>query len=130
MKSSDLNWMYFNTICHLSPLYLFSFMFYYGHFEAQKLRASLVSSIPNPLSTSQFCTDLFWRKSQSYLMNILNVKSIWQRWPVSLSTYVSVCLFMPCCMAYESLAPWPGVGPRPSAVKVPSPQHWTATELN
>ena len=93
-ESSDLNWTYFNTICHLSPLSLFFFMFYYGHFETQKLRAVLYYLHPNPFPTSQFCTDLFWRKSQSYLVNLLNVKSILQRWPICLSVYVCICLFI------------------------------------
>lgn len=118
-ESSDLNWTYFNTICHLSPLSLFFFTFYYGHFETQKLRAVLYHLHPNPFPTSQFCTDLFWRKSQSYLVNMLNVKIYLAKMAhLCLSTYASVCLFTPCCMACESLVLWPGSWN-------PGPQQWS-----
>ena len=32
-------------------------------------------------------------------------------------------------MAYRILVPWPGIEPGPSAVKAPSPNHWTAREF-
>lgn len=95
MQGNEKQWPTLNmSQCHVPPfpLYALSPLFYCGLSETQKLRASLVPSTLNPLPTSQFYTDLFWWKSQSYLMNILNVKSILQRWPISLSTYVCVCL--------------------------------------
>ena len=33
------------------------------------------------------------------------------------------------CAACGILVPWPGLEPRPTAVKTPSPNHWTAREL-
>ena len=37
--------------------------------------------------------------------------------------------FWPRCEACGILVPQPGIEPAPSAVKVPSPNHWTAREL-
>ena len=35
----------------------------------------------------------------------------------------------PRCAACGILVPWPGIEPSPSAVKAPSPNHWTAREF-
>ena len=45
--------------------------------------------------------------------------------PVSL---LFVC-FWPHNEACRILVPWPGIEPRPAAVKAPSPNHWTSREL-
>ena len=37
--------------------------------------------------------------------------------------------FWPHHMAFRILVPWPGIEPQPSAVKAPSPNHWTAREV-
>ena len=37
--------------------------------------------------------------------------------------------FWPYCMACRILALWPGIEPRPSAVKAQSPNHWTTREF-
>ena len=36
-------------------------------------------------------------------------------------------IFWPCCMACVTLVPWPGIDPWSSAVKVQSPDNWTAS---
>ena len=38
--------------------------------------------------------------------------------------------FLPCCMTCGILVPWPGIEPGPSAVRVQSPNHWTAREFS
>ena len=35
----------------------------------------------------------------------------------------------PKCTVYKILVPWPGIKPGSTAVKVPSPNHWTAKEV-
>ena len=37
--------------------------------------------------------------------------------------------FLPRCVAYGILVPRPGIEPKPTEVKVPSPHHWTAREF-
>ena len=38
-------------------------------------------------------------------------------------------IYWPCCMACGISVPPPGIEPRPLAVKVPSPNHWTSREF-
>ena len=42
--------------------------------------------------------------------------------------YLLIYLFS-CCTACGILVPWPGIEPGAPAVKVPSPNHWTAREF-
>ena len=37
--------------------------------------------------------------------------------------------FLPCCTACRILVLWPGIEPRPSAVKAWSPNYWTTREF-
>ena len=37
--------------------------------------------------------------------------------------------FLPSCVTCGILVPWPGIEPGPSAVRVQSPNHWTAREF-
>ena len=39
-----------------------------------------------------------------------------------------IFLFWLCCVTCGILAPWPGIEPRPLAVKAQSPNHWDARE--
>ena len=42
------------------------------------------------------------------------------------------CFFfiLPCCVTCGILVPWPGIEPGPSAVRIESPNHWTAREFS
>ena len=46
-----------------------------------------------------------------------------------LCMYVSIYLFWPRCTACGILVPQPGIEPRPLAVRVRSPNYWTAREF-
>ena len=42
--------------------------------------------------------------------------------------FIYLCFFFwPCCMAFVILVPWPGIEPWSSAVKMQSPNYWTAS---
>ena len=43
--------------------------------------------------------------------------------------YTVLFFFLPRHAACRILVPQPGIEPRPLAVKVPSPNHWTAREV-
>ena len=45
------------------------------------------------------------------------------------SSYVTFFFFWLQCTACKILVPWPGIKPGSTAVKVPSPNHWTAREV-
>ena len=113
------------------PLVFILFYVLLWTFWNKEVEGSLVSSIPKPLSNISILHWFILRKISVISREHAQCKIYLAKMAhLCLSTYASVCLFMPCCMACESLVLWPGVEPRPSAVKVLSPQHWTATELN
>ena len=53
------------------------------------------------------------------------------KWPINTVLWVqfSPPCPRPCCLACRILVPWPGIKPRPLAVRPWCPNHWTAREF-
>ena len=75
----------------------------------------------------------FWIKKFSHqivwLLYIFGILTPYQIQIFSQKHTVFFFFFWLCCAACRILVPWPGVEPRPTAVKALSPNHWTTREL-
>ena len=69
-----------------------------------------------------FCTFLYFVSFVEFLTEFINSS------PES-GEFCFVFVFLPCCMACGILVPQPGIEPGPTAVKAPSPNHWTTRDL-
>lgn len=68
-------------------------------------------------------------KNYSYKLKFLEFSIFLIFTSSSFFFFFNLNIFWPCCVAYRILIPWPGIRAGPMAVKVPSPNHWTAREL-
>ena len=79
------------------------------------------------LKCSVFCEGGKFGKTQ------MVCRSAWKKlnsnYLIYLFIYLFILFFWPCHTACGILVPRPGIEPRPSAVKVWSPNHWTAREF-